>query len=146
MATTEYGRWLRRKADAACTRHLDRGRSAQLPRPPTAEVEVTSWVPSIDNSRIAKDHWTPLYENRWEWFDEHINVKEARGILQGLRRLCRSFKYHHSRSFFLSRITWSLFVALNVGVEKVTLSMLSVAAVPPIAGAATSKIVKLFAF
>ncbi|CAK0791446.1 unnamed protein product [Prorocentrum cordatum] len=67
------------------------------PRPRQEEVEVPSAVPPIDRCWDDLRRWRHLRVGRWRWTEEHINVKEGRVSLFGLRRATRSRHNHGKR-------------------------------------------------
>ena len=47
-------------------------------------------IPELEQCWDIPDRWTLLVARAWKHTAEHINIKEARVCLMGLRRLCRS--------------------------------------------------------
>lgn len=84
-ADTEYGRWLasaRKLAGAPKFDHHVRKKGSEVLIPYAIPEVAEMWGPS--------PAWQVASRGRWRWPKEHINVKEARAALSGVRRLSRS--------------------------------------------------------
>ena len=90
---TEYGQALDNKYNQAVEDPVFQSRRDRLfgtprTRPPTM-LEVFP-VPEVSNFWHDATRWDLLVSSPWQHVAEHINVKEARVCLMGLRRLCRT--------------------------------------------------------
>ncbi|CAK0856139.1 unnamed protein product, partial [Prorocentrum cordatum] len=93
---TELGKLLFRRA--AVGRGAPR-RWASRPRR-TQEVELLNVVPALPTALASDSGWATAVEGRWK-YDEHINVKEGRICVAGLRRSCRTRARHGRRALSL---------------------------------------------
>ncbi|CAK0858852.1 unnamed protein product [Prorocentrum cordatum] len=95
---TQYGRSLEAAAQERPFSRPRVGRRSRdpRPRPRQEEVEVPSAVPPIDRCWDDVRRWRHLRVGRWRWTEGHINVKEGRVSLFGLRRATRS-RHNHGR-------------------------------------------------
>lgn len=89
---TAYGQWLSSKLEA-----LKGQPRARRLREDRLLVESLSELPPLESSWDARHRWKTCVEGRWRWVLEHIHIKEARVLLLGLRRHCRSPKYFGTR-------------------------------------------------
>ncbi|CAK0906294.1 unnamed protein product, partial [Prorocentrum cordatum] len=69
---------------------------------PREEVEGFEAIPVVGACWDNKRRWHTLVEGFWHWRQEHINVKEARVCLMGLRRSLRTRRGCHRRLLTLS--------------------------------------------
>ncbi|CAK0826815.1 unnamed protein product [Prorocentrum cordatum] len=97
---TQHGRLLdeerhHRLADKAG--RVGRRAREPRPRPRHEEVEVPSAIPPVDQCWDTPRRWTHLRVGRWKWTKEHINIKEGRASLFGLRRATRARHNHGKR-------------------------------------------------
>ena len=81
---TDYGRWVRKRIDAT---DVDRRPDAR--HFPPDKVESPTALPAPAGRWDTRDRWRTIIESEWDW-NEHINVKEARVCLMGLRRALRT--------------------------------------------------------
>ena len=97
-AQTTFGKWLLSSAEAGRRRigcECQSGGQSSYLRPPltspipTTTIELSGSIPRISAS-WARMRWRTLVKRPWKWPSEHINLKEGRVTLLGLRRLCRS--------------------------------------------------------
>ena len=58
-----------------------------------SQVRLDSGIPALDDCWTARRRYRLVAADRWRWQDEHINLKEARVALMGLRRHCRSVRF-----------------------------------------------------
>eukprot|EP00435_Cladocopium_sp_Y103_P061503 s490_g23.t1 len=90
---TEYGRQLADKLNDTEHTPLFRSKKKRLLGPteehPPTLLEVHP-VPEVSSRWTDPTRWQLLTAGPWRDVEEHINVKEARVALMGLRRLCRS--------------------------------------------------------
>ncbi|CAK0809347.1 unnamed protein product, partial [Prorocentrum cordatum] len=66
----------------------------------TQEVELLNVAPALPTALTSSLGWTTAVEGRWK-YDEHINVKEGRICVAGLRRFCRTRAHHGHRALSL---------------------------------------------
>ncbi|CAK0849661.1 unnamed protein product, partial [Prorocentrum cordatum] len=66
----------------------------------TQEVELLNVVPALPTALASDLGWTTAVEGRWK-YDEHIDVKEGRICVAGLRRFCRTRAHHGHRALSL---------------------------------------------
>ena len=82
-----YGKWLREAASlgqaARIVRQVRETRTQQL-------IEVAFAIPEVSDYWAEQSNWTLAVKGRWRYPEEHINVKEARIALDGVRRSPRS--------------------------------------------------------
>jgi hypothetical protein len=64
---------------------------------PATDVEFSGAVPALPSGWDAEGRWTTIFEGKWYWDAEHINVKEGRTTLMLLRRLGRNRRARHHR-------------------------------------------------
>ena len=92
---TQFGKELTRALDAALQDPLFKQRRARLLGAPK-EVEKTviagPGIPPLAGSWDDPHRWTLVTAKAWDNVKEHINFKEARVCLMGLRRLCRTVR------------------------------------------------------
>ena len=56
-------------------------------------MHLDSGIPALEDCWVARRRYKLVAADRWRWQEEHINLKEARVALMGLRRHCRSVKF-----------------------------------------------------
>ena len=92
---TQFGKELTRALDVALQDPLFKQRRARLLGAPK-EVEKTviagPGIPPLAGSWDDPLRWTLVTAKAWDNVKEHINFKEARVCLMGLRRLCRTVR------------------------------------------------------
>ena len=90
---TEYGRTLARKADEYYLSPLFRARRSRILEADAVYDEATDLnedVPRKPDGWDRTQRWNLIVAGPWQRTSEHINLKEARVCLMGLRRVCRS--------------------------------------------------------
>ena len=95
--STAYSEYLQ---DIAGRSQAKSQRSASLAfgsAPRSVEVEVLNSIPEPDACWDPPERWKTLYEGRWAWPEEHINIKEGRASVMLLRRHTRSVRNHRTR-------------------------------------------------
>ncbi|CAK0889596.1 unnamed protein product [Prorocentrum cordatum] len=78
-----------------------RSRAAKPARGRT-QLHLDSGIPALEDSWVARRRYKLVAADRWRWQDEHINLKEARVALMGLRRHCRSVKFMGTKLLSIS--------------------------------------------
>ncbi|CAK0825012.1 unnamed protein product, partial [Prorocentrum cordatum] len=78
-----------------------RSRAAKPARGRT-QLHLDSGIPALEDSWVARRRCKLVAADRWRWQDEHINLKEARVALMGLRRHCRSVKFMGTKLLSIS--------------------------------------------
>ena len=102
-AQTAYGQELSRAYERAARADL-RSRTKRLtgPRMPAkTRIVEASAIPKISSAWSNEQRWTLVVARRWDKPEEHINLKEARVALMGLRRLTRTVKNLGARALSL---------------------------------------------
>ncbi|CAK0831794.1 unnamed protein product [Prorocentrum cordatum] len=66
------------------------------------QLHLDSGIPALGDSWVARRRYKLVAADRWRWQDEHINLKEARVALMGLRRHCRSVKFMGTKLLSIS--------------------------------------------
>ncbi|CAK0814975.1 unnamed protein product [Prorocentrum cordatum] len=95
---TAFGQDLRSRAEA-------RPRPAAPAAPAKGarvRVALDSGIPAVADGWTKRRRYHLVAADRWRWQDEHINLKEARVALMGLRRHCRSVRFLGSKLLTLS--------------------------------------------
>ena len=90
---TQYGKDLAHRVDNAYQDLLFRQRRSRLlggHEPSATSCIHGPGIPPLLDSWCTQDRWTLVTAKAWENVKEHINFKEARVCLMGLRRLCRT--------------------------------------------------------
>ena len=64
--------------------------------------ELEPGIPQVLGALCKRSRYKLVGQGKWRWQQEHINVKEGRVALMGLRRACRSVKNMGSRLICLS--------------------------------------------
>ncbi|CAE8717298.1 unnamed protein product, partial [Polarella glacialis] len=82
---TRYGQQLLQTAERRC-KPVQSWRPSRAPRP---VVEVPNSIPVVGPEWDSKERYTLLVAAPWQHTAEHINVKEMRVLLMGVRRCCR---------------------------------------------------------
>lgn len=96
---TQYGQELEKKLG----RSKGAGRFEMRKRPRgTRTLLHGPSIPDVSDKWSKDDRWTLLVAKPWDDPSEHINSKEARVALMGLRRLCRSVKNMGATALSLS--------------------------------------------
>ena len=92
---TTYGQQLKKKMfDPAWIEWVSRKQrnmAVPVPRPQRSMVHGPG-IPAISQKWDSPSRWKLLVARRWDRPQEHINVKEAKVVLMGLRRICRTTK------------------------------------------------------
>ncbi|CAE8693926.1 unnamed protein product [Polarella glacialis] len=83
--STQYGRQLLQQAEL----RRKPVQSWRPSRPPRPLVEVPDSIPVIGPEWDKRDRYTLLVAAPWHHTAEHINIKEMRVLLMGVRRCCR---------------------------------------------------------
>ncbi|CAE8715533.1 unnamed protein product [Polarella glacialis] len=83
--STQYGRQLLQQAEL----RRKPVQSWRPSRPPRPLVEVPDSIPVIGPEWDKQDRYTLLVAAPWHHTAEHINIKEMRVLLMGVRRCCR---------------------------------------------------------
>ena len=87
---TKFGAWAEQKS-----KQVPKSRSTIKPRrADTVEVEMPMVVPPLAPLWSERKRWKAVLAQRWQFTDEHINLKEARTSLRALRREARSVHSH----------------------------------------------------
>ena len=60
-------------------------------------MEVAGRVPALADTWSDRKRWIPIMAQKWERPKEHINLKEGRASLRGLRRAARNHRSHGCR-------------------------------------------------
>ena len=90
---TQYGRQLKKQlASAALDPQIQakKDRLFGFDRAPAPTLIEGPGIPDVHSCWDSPGRWTLITAKRWEHPTEHINVKEARVCLMGLRRLVRT--------------------------------------------------------
>ena len=93
---TSYGRNLSEKADHEYPTELFRRKRSRLLGPEeqsTATVIAGPSVPVLEEAWDNEQRWTLVTSAPWKNVAEHINIKEGRVLLMGLRRLARTTRH-----------------------------------------------------
>ena len=93
---TSYGRFLNGKADREYSSELFRRRRSRLLGPPVPRnptVMAGPSIPALEEAWSDDRRWTLVTSAPWKNVSEHINVKEGRVLLMGLRRLTRTTRH-----------------------------------------------------
>ncbi|CAK0832272.1 unnamed protein product [Prorocentrum cordatum] len=61
------------------------------------EVELLNVAPKLPVALTRDEGWRRAVAGRWQHPEEHINIKEARACVMGLRRSCRGPRHHGHR-------------------------------------------------
>ncbi|CAK0863104.1 unnamed protein product, partial [Prorocentrum cordatum] len=95
---TAFGQGLRGRAEARprSLAHAAPGKRARV------RVALDSGIPALADGWTMRRRYHLVAADRWRWQDEHINLKEARVALMGLRRHCRSVRMLGSKLLTLS--------------------------------------------